>query len=84
MNKRQQNGILIAKARKASESTQQEMSIKTGINKSTISQIENGRFGGSLDIIETYIDALNLQITVEPKSKQLPNWDNIEDIFGDD
>ena len=83
MNKRQENGNLIAQARKANKHTQQEMSNKTGINKSTISQIENGRFGGSLDIIENYIDALGLQLSIEPKIAKLPDWDDIEDIFGD-
>lgn len=83
MNKRQKNGHIISQYRKALDCTQQQMSIKTGINKSTLSQIENGRFGGSLDIIESYIDALGLQITVEAKSNKLPDWNEIEELFGE-
>lgn len=41
----------------------------TGINKATLSQIENGKFSGSLDIFERYLDALDLQFTVEPKKR---------------
>jgi transcriptional regulator with XRE-family HTH domain len=84
MNNREGNGRFIAQTRKEQAYTQQEMSIQTGINKSTLSQIENGRFSGSLDIYERYIDALGLQLKVEPKIRKLPDWDEIDSLFGDD
>lgn len=84
MNNRLENGRLIAHARKDQGMTQQAMSIKIGINPSTLSQIENGRFSGSLDIYERYIDALGLQFKVVTKIRKLPDWDEIETIFGDD
>jgi len=76
MNNREENGRLIAQNRKEQAYTQQEMSTQTGINKSTLSQIENGRFSGSLDIYERYIDA--------PKTRKLPDWDEIVTLFGED
>ncbi len=84
MNNREENGRLIAQTRKEQAYTQQEMSRQTGINKSTLSQIENGRFSGSLDIYERYIDALGLQFIVEPKIRKLPDWDEIKTLFGED
>ena len=84
MNKRQANGKLIAKARKKHSKTQSDMTKICNVNKSTISQIENGKFSGSLDIFERYIDSLGLQLTVQPKEHQLPSWDELDDMFLED
>ncbi|QUM82797.1 helix-turn-helix transcriptional regulator [Moritella sp. 5] len=74
----------IALARKELNLTQKQLASTTGINKATLSQIENGKFSGSLDILERYLDALDLQLTVEPKKRQLPNWDELDTLFGDE
>ena len=84
MSKRKENGRLIAQTRKQFGKTQQQISAETGINKATLSLIENGRFGGSLDIVERYIDVLDLQWVVEPKKRKLPDWDELDDLFGDE
>ena len=60
------------------------MSEVTGINKTTISEIENGRFTGSFDIIERLIDAVGLQFEITDKKHSLPDWDDIEDLFSQD
>jgi transcriptional regulator with XRE-family HTH domain len=78
------NGSKIALARKALNLTQKQLAATTGINKATLSQIENGKFSGSLDILERYLDALDLQLTVEPKKRQLPDWDELDTLFGDE
>ena len=77
-------GKNIAKARKALGETQQEISNRTGIHKTTLSEIENGRFTGSLDIFERYLDAVGLQLEVIEKRHKLPNWDEIDDLFAED
>ncbi|SQD80143.1 helix-turn-helix domain-containing protein [Moritella yayanosii] len=84
MSRRKNNGSKIALARKELNLTQKQLAATTGINKSTLSQIENGKFSGSLDILERYLDALDLQLTVEPKKRQLPDWDELDTLFGDE
>jgi transcriptional regulator with XRE-family HTH domain len=84
MSRRKNNGSKIALARKALNLTQKQLAATTGINKATLSQIENGKFSGSLDILERYLDALDLQLTVEPKKRQLPDWDELDTLFGDE
>lgn len=84
MSSRQQIGETIAHARKALGRTQKQLSEATGIHKSTLSEIENGRFTGSLDIFERYLDAVGLEISATPKQHQLPDWDELNDLFGDD
>ena len=64
--------------------TQQKLSDLIRINKTTISEIENGRFTGSFDIFERVLDAVGLQFDVSPKRHLLPHWDEIEDMFAED
>ncbi len=84
MATREQVGKTLAEARKAMGKTQQQLTELTGINKSTLSAMENGRFTGSLDIFERYIDALGFALNVVPKRQQFPDWDEIDTLFSDD
>ncbi|GGZ15857.1 helix-turn-helix domain-containing protein [Shewanella fodinae] len=84
MANRQEIGKTVSKSRKALGYTQQRLAELTGINKVTISEIENGRFTGSFDIFERLLDAVGLQFTVAPKRHELPNWDEIESLFSED
>ena len=74
----------ISTSRKALGYKQQKLSEIAGINKTTISEIENGRFTGSFDIFERLLDAVDLQFEVTSKQHSLPDWDTIEDIFSED
>ena len=69
MASRAEIGVKIREARRKLDYTQQMMAKKSGVNKSTISEIENGRFTGSFDIFERLIDAVGLQFEVTPKTK---------------
>ncbi|MCA4813432.1 MULTISPECIES: helix-turn-helix domain-containing protein [Acinetobacter] len=71
-------------ARKSLGYTQQVLSERTNINKTTISEIENGRFTGSFDIFERVLDAVGLQFEVIQKQHSLPDWDDIEAMFSED
>ncbi|KAA1165495.1 helix-turn-helix transcriptional regulator [Pseudoalteromonas fuliginea] len=84
MSSRADIGKQISTSRKALGYTQQKLSEIAGINKTTISEIENGRFTGSFDIFERLLDAVDLQFEVTSKQHSLPDWDNIEDIFSED
>ncbi|MBC7001712.1 helix-turn-helix transcriptional regulator [Photobacterium sp. BZF1] len=81
---RDEIGRQIKQARKDKGLTQVQVSQLTRINKTTISEMENGRFTGSFDIFERILDAVGLQFEVVPKTHQLPDWDEIEDLFKDD
>ena len=83
MSSRSEIGKAIAQSRKALGRTQKQISTETGINTTTLSEIENGRFSGSLEIFEHYIDAVGLQIAVQPKQHRLPQWDEIETLFAE-
>jgi transcriptional regulator with XRE-family HTH domain len=63
--------------------TQLALSELTGINKSTISEIENGRFSGSFDIFERVLNALDLTFDVVHKQRRLPDWDELDTLFAE-
>ena len=77
-------GKEIRLARKRLGYTQKSLSEKTKVNKTTISEIENGRFTGSFDIFERVLDGVGLQFEVNKKKFNLPQWDEIEEIFSED
>jgi len=84
MASRKEIGIEIRQARKALGYTQKALSEKTTVNKTTISEIENGRFTGSFDIFESVIDGVGLQFEVTKKKYKLPNWNEIKTLFAED
>lgn len=84
MPSRKSLGLDIKQARKKQGSTQKEISTKIDIPQSTLSEIENGRFTGSLDIFERYIDAVGLELTLVEKTHRFPDWDELDELFGDD
>ncbi|WP_172380962.1 helix-turn-helix domain-containing protein [Vibrio sp. Vb339] len=81
---RSEIGSKIRDARNGLGLTQIQVSEITRINKTTISEIENGRFTGSFDIFERLLDAIGLQFEVVPKTHELPDWDEIEKLFAED
>lgn len=84
MANRVEIGKKVSLERKALGFTQRELSELTRINKTTISEIENGRFTGSFDIFERVLDAVGLQFDVSPKQHSLPHWDDIKNMFSED
>ena len=83
MSARQFIGTKAKEMRKKSAQTQKRLSEVTGLPQSTLSEIENGRFTGSLDIMERYLDVLGLQLTVVEKAQRLPDWDELDTLFED-
>ena len=84
MASRAEIGKKIRAARKILGYTQQKLSELIRINKTTISEIENGRFTGSFDIFERVLDAVGLQFEVSEKKQTLPDWDEIESMFSEE
>lgn len=77
-------GKSVKESRKALGYTQEHLSKLTRINKTTISEIENGRFTGSFDIFERVLFGVGLQFEVIPRKHILPDWDEIEGMFSED
>lgn len=77
-------GKQIRLARKALGYTQKNLSEKVKVNKTTISEIENGHFTGSFCTFERVLDAVGLQFEVNEKKYRFPQWDEIEEIFAED
>ena len=77
-------GKEIRLARKGLDYTQKSLAEKTQVNKTTISEMENGHFTGSFDIFERVLDGVGLQFEVNKKKFNLPQWDEIEAIFSED
>ncbi|ENU79091.1 hypothetical protein F975_03061 [Acinetobacter sp. ANC 3789] len=84
MATRAEIGRNVRQARKTLGYTQQKLSELTRIHKTTISEIENGRFTGSFDIFERVLDAVGLQFETAHKKHNLPDWDEIEEMFSED
>lgn len=84
MANRKEIGQKIKQQRKDKKLTQLQLSMATRINKTTISEIENGRFTGSFDIFERLLDAVDLQFDIVTKEHSLPDWDEISDLFSED
>lgn len=76
-------GTTVKLSRKKHAFTQQQLSERCGINKTTISEIENGRFSGSFDIFERVLDALDLKFKVDQKKHSLPTWNEIDTLFSE-
>lgn len=81
---RESIGKIASKTRKELALKQRELSEKTGVDRSVISQIENGKFSGALHILERYLDGLGLELVAQPKQSRLPDWDEIEHLFAED
>ena len=81
MASRKEIGEQIRSARKKLGYTQKMVSEITGINKTTISEIENGHFTGSFHLFELVLCSVKLQFEVVPKKYVFPNWYKIESLF---
>jgi transcriptional regulator with XRE-family HTH domain len=62
--------------------TQSEAALRSNVNRTTISKIENGHFSGSLNILITYLTVLGLQLAV--KSVKTPVFGDANEDIGDD
>jgi transcriptional regulator with XRE-family HTH domain len=77
-------GSELKAARKAKGVTQKTMAAYTGIVYSTISKMENGRYTGSVDLLEKYTNAVGLELTVKHKAHIFPRFDQLKQLFPED
>ena len=75
----QEVGHAIREARKAKKLTQKDLAIRSGVWQETISKIENGLSGTKLETIFDILSALELEVTIDDRSKG--SSASLEDIF---
>lgn len=81
---RVKNGKVIMEYRKQLKKTQKDIASECGVNKAVLSQIENGKFTGSLKIYERYINVLGLELSVTPIINKIPDFDELGEMFDED
>ena len=62
MNERERIGARIAELRKSLGMTQEDLAAKCGLQRTTVSKIEHGRFSVSVDMLSRICDALGARI----------------------
>ncbi|MEG3113302.1 MULTISPECIES: helix-turn-helix transcriptional regulator [Pantoea] len=75
-------GMKCREKRKAKGWTQSAAALRAGIQRTVISEIENGAYTGSLKSLTLYLTAVELILTVQ--SSGLPQLDELEALFDDD
>ncbi|ADU71784.1 helix-turn-helix domain-containing protein [Pantoea sp. At-9b] len=75
-------GLKCRERRKSKGWTQQVAAARAGIQRTLVSEIENGVYTGSLKAFTLYLIALDLMLTVQTAG--LPQLDELEALFDDD
>ncbi len=76
-------GQQLKQARKASGLSQSDVAIKLSCARPRISLIETGRYQGSLQLLERYLNLMQLELCAQPISTQRPVFEDLERIYGE-
>mgnify|MGYP000270506989 CR=1 FL=1 len=77
-------GASLKAFRKKKKWTQEEVYLRTGIPRQTVSEIENGKFDGAIIILEKYMLLANRDLQVIEKASEYPQLDQLNSLFGED
>ena len=69
--------------RKRRKITQNDIASKLKTDRAQISRIENGRYQGSLQLLERYLTLLGLELTTSPMNRR-PTLDELDSTYDDD
>ena len=75
------NGELLKVRRKARKWSQADVCKMTGLSKNQVIAMEKGRFEGGIKYLLKYLDLVGLQITLEQKRHEFPQFDDLREIF---
>lgn len=64
MNIRQKVGIELRELRKAMKISQQEVAIRAGLKRRTVTSVENGEFDSKLETLSRIADVLNADVLI--------------------
>jgi len=65
---REKVGQQLKAARKKEKLTYSQLAELSGVNRTTLCQIENGVWSASVDLLERIIEPLNLDLNIEEKT----------------
>lgn len=77
-------GLSLAAWRKTEKFTQEELGKRVKIDRQTISDIERGKFKGSLAILLRYTSYAGFNIAITPKPSKYPSLNELGERYGDD
>ena len=80
---RESIGNQLMAERKRRKITQNDIASKLKTDRSQISRIENGRYQGSLQLLERYLTLLGLELTASPMNRR-PTLDELDSTYDDD
>jgi transcriptional regulator with XRE-family HTH domain len=64
--------------------TQAQVGALTEIDRQTVSDIERGKFTGSLRTLMRYLRYANLELTATPAAGRFPNLEELAERYGSD
>ncbi|WP_339673913.1 helix-turn-helix domain-containing protein [Dasania marina] len=70
--------------RQANNLTQADIAKQASIHRQIVSDIERGKFTGSISTLLKYLDLANLELTCTPKKSEFPQLDELDKLFGGD
>lgn len=76
-------GALLERKRKARGWTQADVSERTGLSRNQIIAMEKGTFTGGIKYLRKYLDLLQLRIAIIEETKDVPQLDELRELFGD-
>jgi transcriptional regulator with XRE-family HTH domain len=77
-------GLQLKAERKKQKLRQLDAAEKLSCDRAVLSRIENGRFQGSLQMYERYLNLLGFELTISPIAALRPTLDNMEGLYDDD
>ncbi len=83
MMSRESIGDQLMAERKRRHFSQGDIASKLKVDRSQISRIENGRYQGSLQLLERYLTLMGLELTATPLNRR-PTLDELDSIYDDD
>lgn len=83
MMSRESIGNQLMAERKRRYLSQSDIASKLKVDRSQISRIENGRYQGSLQLLERYLTLMGLELTATPINRR-PTLDELDSIYDDD
>ena len=70
--------------RKRQKLSQSDIADKLQCSRPSISNIENGRYQGSLQLLERYLNIMGFELTATPKQTKRPTLDELDSVYNDD
>ena len=76
-------GETLASERKKKNYSQAEVATQLACDRAAISRIENGRYQGSLQLLERYVNLMGFELAIRPMITQRPSLDELQGLYDD-